>query len=421
MDADSQVLYVGKAKNLKKRVKSYSNYQGLSKKIKQLVEKAQTVKWQILESEVQALLIEAELIKAHQPFYNNLLKDDKSQIYVLITKEKFPRVLKLRKTDLTKKIYQPALAILGPFANSYQLSELLKIVRPIFPWCNKVHKNNQACFYYHLELCPGACCGQISSSAYQDNIKRLIMFLRGKNQALVKQLTQQMRHSAEEQNFEEAQVLKQQVELIKKITQQRYRMPPNLILPDFTRQLQEEALVHLRHIMHQEHIVPANYQFKRIEAYDVSNTQGKQATVSMVVFSNGQADHGQYKFFKIRQLDTPNDYAMLQEALTRRQKHPEWGRPDLLLIDGGKGQLRAAMKVWNQAPITLRCPIISLVKHPDRLVLIKAKPDNKGWTTQVIALASDHPTLQLLAQVRDEAHRFAKKQHTRLRRQNLLQ
>ena len=247
------------------------------------------------------------------------------------------------------------------------------------------------------------------------------MFLRGKNHNLVKQLTQQMHDLAAEQKFEEAQVLKQQITLIKKITQQRYRMPPNLILPNFTKRLQEEALVHLRHIMHQEHIVPANYQFKRIEGYDVSNTQGKQATVSMVVFSNGRADHGQYKFFKIRQLDTPNDYAMLQEALTRRQNHPEWGKPSLLLIDGGKGQLRSAMKVWQQASTTLRCPIISLVKHPDRLVLIKAKTESKGWITQVIALAGDHPTLQFLAQVRDEAHRFAKKQHTRLRRQNLLQ
>lgn len=424
LDERSQVLYVGKAKNLKKRIKSYTHYHQLSAKIKQLVKKAKTISVQVLPSELQALLIEAELIRAHQPFYNSLLKDDKSKLYLLFTKETYPRILRLRKTDLTKKHYQQSLAVLGPFASSYKVDELLKIVRPIFPWCNKKNKNDhQACLYYHLELCPGACCDKISPDAYQENIKQLILLLRGKNKSLLKSLQQKMQELAQFEKFEEALQIKNKIALIRELTQEHYQLQPDLILPNFTQKKQEEALIHLRHIMHQAGIVDLHYRFQRIEAYDVSNTQGQQATVSMVCFINGMPESKEYKFFKIRQLNKPNDYAMLQEALIRRQKHPEWGRPDLIVIDGGKGQLRSVNRVWRQAQL-FNCPVVSLVKNPDRLILISqaTSQENKtNWHTTEINLPNNHPTLHLIAHLRDEAHRFAKKQHTRLRTQNLLQ
>lgn len=378
----------------------------------------------VLKSELQALLIEAELIRAHQPFYNSLLKDDKSKLYLLFTKEDFPRILRLRKTDLKKNHYQNSLAILGPFASSYKVNELLKIVRPIFPWCNKRNKNDgKACLYYHLELCPGACCHKISPQAYQENIKQLIKLLRGKNKVLQKELSQKMKILAKAEKFEEAQIIKNKIDLIREVTEEQYQLQPELILPDLTRKKQEEALINLRHIMHEKGLVDLKYHFQRIEAYDVSNTQGKQATVSMVCFIDGYPESSEYKFFKIRQLAKPNDYAMLQEAIIRRQKHPEWGRPNLLVIDGGKGQLRSVNRVWRQSQF-FNCPIISIVKNPDRLVLITQKIDQKNkesWQTNIIKLPKNHPTLHLISQLRDEAHRFAKKQHTRLREQNLLQ
>ena len=317
------------------------------------------------------------------------------------------------------------MAILGPFASSYKVDELLKIARQIFPWCNKKNKKeNKACLYYHLELCPGACCNKIDSSSYQDNIKQLILLLRGQNKNLIKQLTQEMKNLAKSENFEEAQKIKNKIDLINEITQEQYRLKPDLILPNLTKKIQEEALVHLRQIMHQQGIVDLKYRFQRIEAYDVSNTQGQQATVSMVCFIDGQPEKSEYKFFKIRQQATPNDYAMLQEALLRRQKHPEWGRPDLIVIDGGKGQLRSAQRVWQKNPQFFNCPIVSVVKNPDRLVLLRPKNQekpNNGWQSIEIKLPSNHPTLHLVVHLRDEAHRFAKKQHTRLREQNLLQ
>jgi excinuclease ABC subunit C len=353
------------------------------------------------------------------------LKDDKSRLYLLFTKENYPRLLRLRKTDLKKKQFQKSLAVLGPFASSYKIDELLKIIRPIFPWCNKVNKKEgKACLYYHLELCPGACCNKVDPQSYQNNIKQLVLFLRGQNRNLVKQLTQEMKNLAKFENFEEAQKIKNKIDLINEITQEQYHLKPDLILPSLTKKNQEEALIHLRHIMHQEGIVDLKYHFQRIEAYDASNTQGQQATVSMVCFINGHPETSEYKFFKIRQQSTPNDYAMLQEALLRRQKHPEWGRPDLILIDGGKGQLRSAQRVWQKNPQFFNCPIISVVKNPDRLVLLRSQEEkslNKKWQSIEINLPSNHPALHLIVHLRDEAHRFAKKQHTRLREQNLLQ
>lgn len=376
------------------------------------------VEYQVLESEVEALLIEAELIKAHQPYFNSLLKDDKSNIYLLISNEEFPRVLRVRKTDLGKKIYKDKLAVFGPFVSAFKLAELLKIIRPIFKWCNQANKTKvKTCFYHHLDLCSGACCQKISSAEYRQNIDQLILFLKGKTKDLLKNLKKEMRDLAQNEAFEKALLVKNKIELIETITSQQYKLKTDLILPNFAQTESQEALVHLKHILDQEGIVDTKQKFHRIEAYDVSNTAGQNATVSMVVLTNGEIDQSQYKFFKIRSLNTPNDYGMLQEALSRRQKHPEWGRPDLILIDGGKGQIRAVNKIWQETT-----PIIGLVKNPDRLVLIKTNSDKKNTLeTKTINLQAEHPTLKMLQRLRDEAHRFAKKHHTRLRTKNLLQ
>lgn len=377
-----------------------------------MVSLAKEIRIETLSSELEALLIEAELINAHQPYYNTLLKDDKSQLYLIVTKEEFPRLLRLRRTDLKKKIFQNHLALLGPFASSYKLNEVLKLLRPIFPWCNKSNKSEQkACFYHHLELCPGACCGLIDQDNYRENINNLIAFLRGKTKFIYKKLEQEMKKLAEEEKFEAANQIKDKLVMIKEITSQDYKLKPNLILPNFQLDQAQEGTAALRRILNQHGIIGNLAPLERIEAYDVSNTQGKQATVSMVTFISGRAEKSEYKYFKIRGLDTPNDYGMLQEAIQRRQQHPEWGRADLIVIDGGRGQLRAVKNVSQMS-----CPIVSIVKHPDRLVLAINDPETAGkFDSKIINLEKDHPALRLLSQLRDEAHRFAKKQHSRLR------
>jgi len=383
-----------------------------------MTELAQKVEFQVLKSEIEALLIEAELIKAHQPYFNSRLKDDKSNIYLLITNENFPKILRVRKTDLNKKIYQDKLALFGPFVSTFKLAELLKIIRPIFKWCNQANSaHGKACFYHHLDLCSGACCQAISAEEYNQNINQLILFLKGKTKDLLKNLQKEMIELADTEAFEKALLVKNKIALIEEITSYKYKLKTDLILPNFAQKESQEALIHLRHILHQEGIVDAKQQFHRIEGYDVSNTMGQNATVSMVVLTDGTIDHSQYKFFKIRSLDTPNDYGMLREALKRRQKHLEWGKPDLILIDGGKGQVRAVAKTWQ-----IQTPIIGLVKNPDRLVIVIANSAKKdGLETKIISLQATHPTLKMLQQLRDEAHRFAKKQHSRLRTKNLLQ
>lgn len=383
-----------------------------------MTELAAKVEFQILESEIEALLIEAELIKAHQPYFNSRLKDDKSNIYLLISNEKFPRVLRVRKTDLNKKIYQNKLAIFGPFVSAFKLTELLKIIRPIFRWCNQANlTNNKACFYHHLDLCSGACCQEINPEDYRQNIDQLILFLRGKKKDLLKNLKKEMTELANIEAFEKALLAKNKIELLEEITSYKYKLKTDLILPNFAQEENQEAMVHLKHILHQEGVVDTKQHFYRIEAYDVSNTMGQNATVSMVVLTDGQIDRSQYKFFKIRTIDTPNDYGMLQEALIRRQKHPEWGNPDLILIDGGKGQVRAVNKIWQSLT-----PIIGLVKNPDRLVIVVTNKEKEDkLETKTISLQVTHPTLKMLQRLRDEAHRFAKKHHARLRTKNLLQ
>lgn len=387
------------------------------------------------------MLIEAELIRLHQPQFNVLLKDDKSPIYIRITRPPFSKPELVRKRDLN--VQQPKGVILGPFSSTTKLKQVLKLARKIFPWCDKAQARmrkktsskpeelepaelekklqsfHQACFYYHLELCPGACVGKISIQEYQQNIDQLILFLRGQKKQVLQNLEEKMQHLAAELKFEQAQKIKFKISLIKDITNQKYRLKPDLILPALHDSAQQNALDHLRRILADYGLIPRRYQLKRIEGFDVSNLMGQSPAVSMVVFSQASPDKKNYRLFNIRNLNQPNDTAMLKQAIARRQNHPEWGRPDLIIVDGGKAQIRAALSIWEK-----QTPVIGIAKNPDRLILpLKHYRDQQSNRLkikyQIIKLPSDHPTLHLIQNVRDEAHRFAKKQHTRLRRKKL--
>jgi excinuclease ABC subunit C len=408
---NDEILYVGKAKNLKKRVQTYTQLNQLSNRIKKLAQTAKRVEFEVLESELEALLIEAELIRIHQPFFNIRLKDDKTPIYLVITKEKFPQVIKKRKTDLIKE--KPAGTVLGPFQSSSKLDEVLKIARQIFPWC-KNPDGGRACFYYHLDLCPGPCIGEISQEDYQENISSLILFLKGKKRAVVRELANKMKRAAAKQQFEKAQRYKEKVQLIEEVTQKQYRLSPNLVLPGFGMEQLQQGLVELQKFLQAYTSFPKKKKLARIEGYDVSNIQGKDAAVSMVVFNNGQPNKQEYRLFNIYSLDTPNDYQMLKEALIRRQNHPEWDKPDLVVVDGGKGQVRAALNTWQWDN-----PTIGIAKNPDRLVIPTNKKGRK-IDYEVLKLDKNHPALKLVQQVRDEAHRFAKNQFHRRRAKKLL-
>lgn len=404
-----------------------------------MVLSASQVKFEALNNELEALLIEAELIRLHQPQFNILLKDDKSPIYVHITPKPFSSLELIRKRDLNTKNYSGT--VLGPYSSAYKLQQVLKTARKIFPWCDKAQsrikksannknleetaiqqalsKYHQACFYHHLDLCPGACVGKISAKEYQNIIDQLVLFLRGKKKQVIKELKAEMTKLADEQKFEKAHQLKIKLEFIEAITSQQYHLKPDLILPALHDSAQQNALDHLRLILADHGLIPRQFKLNRIEGYDVSNIMGQDAAVSMIVFTNAKPNKKEYRLFNIRELNTPNDTKMLKQAIKRRQNHREWSRPDLIVVDGGKGQVRAALSVWQS-----QTPIIGIAKNPDRIILpIKHYRDKKTNRLiieyKTITLPTDHPTLHLLQNVRDESHRFAKKQHTRIRSRNI--
>lgn len=403
-----------------------------------MVKTATQVGYEVLESEVEALLIEAELIRLHQPQHNVLLKDDKSPIYVQVEAKPFPSVQLVRKRNLLKNGKKSGDTVLGPFSSAYKLQQVLKIARRIFPWCDKTSERiskldplnrnaiqqklkqfRQPCFYHHLELCPGSCIGKISRQDYQQNIDQLVLFLKGKKKQVLQQLEKEMEKKAEELKFEQANQLKSKILLIKDVTSKKYHLKPDLILPALRDSAQQNALDHLKRILAEFGLIPRQQKLNRIEGYDVSNIMGENAAVSMVVFSNGFPDKKNYRLFNIYSINTPNDYQMFKEALQRRQKHPEWGNADLIIVDGGKGQVRATLTVWRN-----QTPIIGIAKNPDRLILPVEKYKDKKTNRlkiryEVVTLPKNHPSLNLVQQIRDESHRFAKKQHIKLRRQKL--
>jgi excinuclease ABC subunit C len=429
MDTKSaQVLYVGKAKNLKNRVTSYTRLNQLRGKTRKLVETATELKWQELDSELEALLVEAELIRTHQPEFNILLKDDKTPLYINITNDTFPSVKTVRKKDVDVGKVQGT--ILGPFPSGYKVKEVLKLIRPIFKWCNnpparestntsiaESTSKTKACFYYHIDMCSGACVGKISAAEYQSDIKELTQFLKGKKKEVLNDITRRMKQAAESQEFELATKLRDQIKVITSVTSHQYRLKPDMVLPQLRETMRDEGLVQLRKIISEHFKLPRTIQIQRIEGYDVSNIMGTSAAVSMVTFINGRSQPSEYKVFNIKTLNTPNDYHMLKEAIQRRQNHPEWGKPDLVVIDGGKGQLRAALSEWQWD-----CPVISIAKNPDRIIIPNQDPSSNAKNKYVVlTLPETHAALRIIQNVRDESHRFSKKQHHKLRNNQFKQ
>ncbi len=390
-----------------------------------MVTQAATVKFKVLESELQALLVEAELIRTYQPEFNTLLKDDKSPLYIEITDDEFPRVLKIRKKEFIKRENKGTL--LGPYPSAYKTNEVLKIVRKIFPWCNKKNilysqktSDNRPCFYYHIDQCPGACVGEITKEKYSDNIKNLYSFLTGKQQLVTKDLKNSLKKKIKLQAFEDAAIIRDQLKLITEVTSPTHKLKPDLTSTALQNKVSEDGVIYLQKILSQYLGFPKQFPLTRIEGYDVSNIQGTNAAVSLVCFTDGQSDTDNYRIFNIKTLNTPNDYYMLQEALVRRQNHKEWGIPNLLLIDGGKGQVRSVLKIWNW-----QTPVIGVAKHPDRLVLpyYETNPTTakKSLKYHMVKLEENHPTLKLIQQIRNESHRFAQKQHKKKRLQNMFE
>lgn len=379
---------MGKAIDLYHRVASYFNGHPGGVRTN-LVEQIKAVETIIVESELEALILEANLIKKYLPQFNVRLTDDKDYLYIKITKEDFPKVITARKHEL-----KGSLKYFGPFPSSRTVRDTLKALRRVFPWCAQAPRPGLArlrpCFYYHIGLCPGACVGEISKKDYRKNIFRLSQLLEGKKKKLLEDLTKEMTAAAGQQHFEEAGRIKKMITGIQYLTQPN-RTKSYLENPNFLEDQKALALLELQKALNLKAIP------QRIEGYDISNIQGKEATGSMVVLTNGEIDKSQYRKFKIRISGRPNDVAMLREMMRRRLKHQEWEFPDLIIVDGGVGQVRAADS---------GIPIFGLAKRLEWLY---------SQDGSIIRLPRKSPALHLLQKLRDEAHRFAISYHRKLR------
>jgi len=397
-NSPGQILYVGKAIDLYHRVASYFN-RDVSVKTATLASSIAKVEIIIVESELEALILEANLIKKYLPPFNVRLTQDKDYLYIGVTKDNFPKVITIRKQDLKKmKKYW------GPFPSSRTIRDTLKIIRRIFPWCSKsslqprgLSSKFRPCFYFHLGLCPGACAGLISKEDYHKIISRFSKFMDGKKDELVKESIEEMSKASDEQKYEEAAKLKKMLDGINYLTQSN-RTQLYLENPNFLEEENKLALTKLQKDLHLSQVL------QRIEGYDISNIGGKWAVGSMVVLTNGEIDKSQYRKFKIKTLARPNDVAMHKEMLGRRFKHSQWSLPDLIIMDGGRAQARAAAFVLRSGNISI--PVFGLAKRMEWLYPIDGA---------IIKLPKNSLSLRLLQKLRDESHRFAIAYHRKLR------
>lgn len=383
-NSDNKIIYVGKAINLKKRVTQYfKSDEALGYKTRQLVSQIAKIDFQIVGSEIEALILESSLIKQYRPKYNSQLKDDKSYIYITISKDKIPLIKPAFKSTLNSNSI-----FFGPFPDSSAVKNLLKTIRFIFPFYSS-HHGPKKCLYCHLNLCPGP---TPDIKEYKKNINKIKSILDGNFSRLISKLNKEMSTFSKSENFEMAAFRRDQINALNYIIS-GWKSLNNLYQKV---NLQEDqvgkALSELKNVI--SPYFPNLKNINRIEAYDISNLGPKYFVGSMVVSQNGNIDKDQYRQFKIYSKLTPDDQFMIKEIVYRRLKHPEWIFPDLILVDGGKPQVSAATSICN-------IPVIGLAKREETIVI----KTGDNWTE--IKLPKNSPALLLLQNLRNEAHRFA--------------
>ena len=530
-DATGDIIYVGKAKNLKRRVYSYFHKQHESPKTNILVSQIEKLEYIITDSEVEALILESHLIKKHKPKYNILLKDDKKYPYFLITDEDFPRIQVVRKKNLNPdkgRFY-------GPYTDVGAMYATLEFLKKLFPLkqCKAPKFSNRPCLYYHIGKCLAPCQGKVTPEEYQKLIHQVELFLSGKQTELLKQIQEQMQKYAETEQFEKAakmrdsyldlqktlerqkvvyentklnediiavlyedgilaivimmiregrlidkkdftyfvdnidkteyfetffrdyytglklefpdRIISKDLEKVgqkslyedwlkiisgKKVTinyaKSKYKEIYELALKNATNLLENAKLKKMAQIRDDFNEVGSYLAEKlhltnfpnRIECYDISHIQGTNTVASMVVFQNGLPKKTAYRKFKVRSTEgKPDDFLSMKEVLSRRLSRlgePKWEKPDLIIIDGGKGQLSSVMQIVEGMGIKVGkggIDFVSLAKREEEVFL----PNQ----SESILLPRDSNALYLIQRIRDEAHRFAITFHRDLRSKKL--
>jgi len=471
---EADFLYIGKAINIKERVKNHIQQPVFKDSI--FAPQTEKIGFIATGSEIEALILEANLIKKYQPRYNQQWKDGKNYYFIAITKEQWPRAFithqtgliesGIKKKELRKRKKPNSLFIvpnpesIGPFIDGNSLKQTLRILRRIFPFrtCHKMPK--KACLYKDLKLCPAPCeeraqelkirnqelrvknyeknreqkmaihnlanrpnCAVMEKSKkendYRKNIKNLMAILSGKKNSVIKNLQKEMQQASKQQNFEKAKTLRDQIFALENVfshsqifKQEQSGKPQSSMLLNWkkTEKKLQKILCAKKTIAQNR----PNQKIKRIEGYDISNIQGQEATGGLVVFENGKPNKDEYRKFKIKITDKPNDTAMIKEVISRRLKHKEWQMPQVMLIDGGKGQLNAAIEIARGGSSPANLKIVALAKRNNELFI-------EGKERPVLLKNLPQEISNLILQIRDESHRFAIAYHKKLRSRIFIQ
>ena len=345
------LIYVGKATNLKSRIRSYFTGQKSPRPIETFIHEVSNIKWVVTDSVLEAIIFEANYIKKHQPKYNVLGKDDKSWNYLYLTKDYFPILKSIRAHEITN--YQK---LWGPFPG-LNTKEALKLLRKLFNYSDCKPNQDKPCFYNQIEQCLGVCTGEITAQKYKQKVIRPLMaFLSGKKDQVIKDLKKNMKVASKEEEYEEAARLRDQINNLKKI--------------------QDVALLS-DSLFKTTRISNFKFRISRIEGYDISNLGSTGKVGSLVTFLHGAPSKKDYKKFKIKTVKGQSDVDCLAEVLNRRLKHSDWPLPDLILVDGGKPQISTAIKILQKSKkeekqerkkinTQKQIPIVGIAKGKDR-------------------------------------------------------
>jgi len=409
---NGEIIYIGKAAVLKNRVRQYfQSSKMFDNKTLALVNEIADVSWIETDSEVDALFLESEMIKRYMPRYNVLLRDDKSQTYVRIDmKSDWPVV------SFTRNPLDDGAEYFGPFYNSFALKKALRYLRRVFPYLTK--KNSRSRLDEDMGLSPKKSDG---SAVYKANLRKLISYIKGNRQKLIKDLKREMKLASDQQDFEMAAKLRDKIGYLKEL-QRRVCFGDEEFL-NISKDLALRDLADLFGLKEPP---------RRIEGYDISHMSGTNVVASMVVFQNGVSSRADYRKFKTR-AEKNNDFDNMYEAVWRRLSErniKSWGLADLMVIDGGKGQLEVAIKARDERKVSV--PMIGLVERSERIIVgrnsnvevdkeqVKTLGGRLEYSDNflVIDLPKNSHIIKLLQRIRDESHRFAVSYHTILKRKS---
>lgn len=399
---NDELLYVGKSVNIKARVKSHIENAKLDLKESLIVNNSNKIECLITDSEFKALLLEAELIQKYHPKYNVIWRDNKSYLYINITtKEIYPKILLVRKPSKPEGKY------FGPFSSVRTTSMLLKEIRKLVPFCTQKNITGKPCFYSKIGLC-NPCPNSIHDckelkNLYRRNIQTVIRILSGSVKGVLHAFYIQLKSLSLKGEYEKAIILRNRILRFEQLL--HVKSFDNM---EYQYDQSEVAQSELLHILHP--YFPNLQKLGRIECYDISNISQKLATASMVVLEQGHIQKPEYRKFKIKNARLRSDFEMIEEVLKRRLKQ-KWEAPDLLVVDGGKPQVRAVLNVFNT--LHIHYPVIGLAKNPDRLVI-------GIYPYPTVHFLAQNKGFELLRLIRDESHRFARKYHLFLRDRNFL-